>query len=194
MAQPARDPLRWHVYGGWSGLDGRASDLLKSGWDLGFGVIWSPMPQRQNLGLRFDLSYDWWDVKVGNLPGDINRIDSGNANLWALKTGLHGETSGRTRFYGGVGIGGYSLYGDVRQTVLIPGWICDPFWPYYCYPAQVPAQSILASEKTTKFGYYANLGVAWEMGGGEGFLETTYNWVQTKETFKNFPIVLGYRW
>lgn len=194
LAQPARDPLRWHVYGGWSGLDGRASELLEDGWALGFGVIYSPTPRSSNSGIRLDLSYDWWDVKVGNLPGNELRVDDGKANLWTLKTGLHMETQGRTRFYGGVGVGGYSLYGDIRQTVLVPGYICDPWYPWICVPGLVPGQVILGSEKTTKFGYYGNVGVAWEMGDGEGFIEGTYNWVQTRDTFSNIPIMFGYRW
>lgn len=58
----------------------------------------------------------------------------------------------------------------------------------------VEGDVIVGDEQTTKFGYYVNVGVSWDMGGGEAFLEANYHWVQTKETFEYFPINLGYRW
>jgi opacity protein-like surface antigen len=200
QAQPAAEPLRWHVYTGWSGLSGDASDYLEDGWMLGFGAIWSPRPGKTNLGLRFDMDYNWWDVKTGALPppdqpgeGQLT-VDDGDANAWTLRTALHVEGGDRTRFYGDVGIGGYSLYANVTNSVLVPGYICDPWYWWICYPALVEGEAIVADEQTTKFGYYATLGAAWEMGGGEGFVEASYHWVQTKETVEYIPIVLGYRW
>lgn len=194
QAQPAAEPLRWHVYTGWSGVTGAASDYLDDGWMLGFGGIWSPRPGKTNLGLRFDVDYNWWDVKTGNLPGDQLRVDDGDANAFTLRTALHVEGGDRARFYGDVGVGGYSLYANVTNSVLVPGYICDPWYWWICYPGLVEGDVIVADEKTTKFGYYATLGAAWEMGGGEGFVEASYHWVQTKQTMEYIPIVVGYRW
>lgn len=194
QAQPAAEPLRWHVYTGFSGITGAASDYVDDGWMLGFGAIWSPRPGKTNLGLRFDFDYNWWDVNTGNLPGDQLRVDDGDANAFSLRTALHFEGGDRARFYGDVGVGGYSLYANATQSVLVPGYICDPWYWWYCYPGLVEGDVIVDDQKTTKFGYFATVGTAWEMGNGEGFVEASYHWVQTKQTFEYFPIVVGYRW
>ena len=46
IATPSRaasgDPLRYHGWIGYSGIAGDASDFVKDGWSVGFGVLWTP--------------------------------------------------------------------------------------------------------------------------------------------------------
>jgi opacity protein-like surface antigen len=188
-------PVQLHVYGGWSPLTGNASDVLDSGWVLDFGGVWTPDPQRP-LGLRFDLGYNWWDVQTGALPSGDLKVDGGDANDWSLRAAAFFQmrNKGRAHFNASVGIGGYSVHGRLTNTVLVPGYICDPWWGW-CYPGVVQGQQIVASKTTTKIGYNATVGVSIETSGsGQVFVEAQYHYVTLSNTLEYWPIVVGYRW
>jgi opacity protein-like surface antigen len=185
------DPIRYHGWIGYSGISGDADKLVKDGWSVGFGVLWTP--QKGMFQLRGDLGYDWWDVKTGNIPSGEVRIDDGNASAWYLRGGIQvGTKREGFNFYGGAGIGGYYVKGELTQEALVSGIWCD--WWGWCYPITTVGDVIVADESTTKFGYYAMVGGSFQVGSGDLFIEATYNWVQTKNTFEYFPIVVGYRW
>ena len=186
------DPFRFHGWLGYSGVAGDASDVLKDGWSLGFGVLWTPN-EKGLFQVRGDLGYDWWDVKTGEIPTGEVFIDDGNASAWYLRGGIQvGTHREGANFYGGVGIGGYYLQGELTQEALVTGIWCD--WWGWCYPITTVGDVIVADESTTKFGYYAMVGGAFPVGPGDLFVEASYNWVQTKTTAEFFPIVVGYRW
>ena len=186
------DPIRYHGWLGYSGVAGDASDVLKDGWSVGFGVLWSPQ-EKSLFQVRGDVGYDWWDVKTGEIPGGLVEIDDGNASAWSVRGGIQFGTN-REGFnvYGGAGIGGYYLRGELTQETLVTGIWCD--WWGWCYPITTVGDVIVDEESTTKFGYYANIGGAFPVGPGDLFVEASYHWVQTKTTAEFFPIVVGYRW
>jgi len=195
IATPSRaasgDPLRYHGWIGYSGISGDASDFVKDGWSVGFGVLWTPT--KGFLQVRGDLGYDWWDVKTGEIPTGETRIDDGNASVWYLRGGVQAGTHrDGFNFYGGVGISGNYLKAELTQEALVTGIWCD--WWGWCYPYTTVGDLIVADESTTKFGYYAMVGGSFQIGSGDLFIEATYNWVQTKTTLEYFPIVIGYRW
>jgi hypothetical protein len=185
--------VRYHFYGGYSGIAGDFSDVVKDGWNIDFGGVYKPNPTKP-FGLRWDISYDWYDLKTGSIP-NVVKIDSGTASVWSIRLGAQFESkkSGKAHFYGGLGMGGYRLYADLRQTALYDGYYCDPWWGY-CYGGVYAGEAIVASDYTTKLGYYVNAGVEFPTGPGGIFIEGQYHWVQTKTSFEYYPIVLGYRW
>jgi hypothetical protein len=194
-AEPG-DPIRYHGWLGYSGVSGDASDFVKDGWSVGFGVVWTPT--KGFLQVRGDLGYDWWDIKTGDIPssggGDAtSRIDDGNGSVWYLRGGVQmGTKREGFNFYGGVGISGNYLKAELTQEALVTGIWCD--WWGWCYPYTTVGDLIVADESTTKFGYYAMIGGSFQLGPGDLFIEATYNWVQTKTTLEYYPIVVGYRW
>ena len=188
-------PVQLHVFGGWSPIAGDASTYIDDGWDIAFGGVWHPNPQRP-LGLRFDLAYDWWNVPTGNLPAGDFTVDNGDANNWSLRAGLQFDShnQGRAHFSGGIGLGGYSVHGRLTNSVVVPGYICDPWWGW-CYPGLVEGDSVVASKTTTKLGYYATVGAAFDTSGaGQVFVEAQYHYVTLSHTLEYWPIVVGYRW
>ncbi len=187
-------PLKWQGDFGWSMVEGDGGDVFEDGWTFGFGAVWTPTPDWP-VDLRFDLTWDIWDVNTGNVPNLDVRVDDGDADQWSLRGGAQWESKGdRARFVGGAGIGVYYLHADVTEEVIGTGYICDPWWGW-CYPGLVVGDLIVADESTTKFGYYASAGVIFPLRNQvDLFVEAQYHWVQTKTTWKTLPIVFGARW
>jgi len=198
-AAAADKPLRWEFDTGFSGIVGKTGDAVDNGWTIGFGAVWAPSPSSP-VSLRFGLAYDWWDVHTGDLdldsvPGPETRIDDGDLNQWSLKAGVMWESKGdRARMTVGAGIGGYREYAKVSQYAYVPGYICDPWYWWYCYPGLVQGEINLADKSLTKFGYYASIGVTFPLQSSEIFVEAQYHWVNIESYFKTYPIVIGWRW
>jgi hypothetical protein len=203
MAAPAMagpdEPVSWQLDLGYSMVQGMPGDVLNNGYTLGVGWVLRPNPKTP-INYRIDLTYDWWDVNTGNLdvsdstPGADVAIDDGDGDQWTLRTGVQYETRGdKAKFVGGVGIGAYRLHADLTNTVLVPGYICDPYWWWYCYPGLVEGDVILTNKTLTKFGYYANAGVVFPLTNSEIFVEAQYHWVNVDDYFETLPIVIGWR-
>ena len=193
FAGTADKPVTWQFDLGYSTVQGKANDLLKDGYTIGFGAVVRPNP-KQPFGWRFELTYDWWDVNRGNLPDMTFHVDDGNGNQWALRAGWQYETHGdKVKFIGGVGIGGYRLHANLTQTALIPGYICDPYWWGYCYPGLVQGDIVLADKTLTKFGYYATAGISIPLTNSDIYIEAQYHWVDVEAYFETLPITVGWR-
>ncbi len=196
MAQPADDPNQFHFFAGYSPLTGDIKPYLKDGYSLGFGGTFNPNRQKNALSLRWDVTYDWWDVNQGQISADgASRADDGNADLWTYTVGVQFDShnSGKVRFHGGVGLGGYRLHGELTQEALLTGIYCDPWWGW-CYPYTTVGDVVTQSKTTTRLGYYADLGIDFELTNSDFFIEARYNYADYGHAFESYPIVLGWRW
>jgi hypothetical protein len=203
MAAPAlagsEGPVLWQIELGYSMVQGMPGDVFEDGYLLGFGAVIQPNP-KSPIGYRFDFTYDFWDVNTGALdiddstPGAEVDIDDGDGDQFRLSAGVQYESQGdRAKFVGGVGIGAYRLHADLTNSVLVPGYICDPYWWWYCYPGLVEGDVILTNKTLTKFGYYASLGVVFPLTNSDFFIEAEYHWVNVEDYFETLPIVFGWR-
>jgi hypothetical protein len=94
--------------------------------------------------------------------------------------------------YVGLGVGGYRRYAALTNEVLVPGYICDPYWGY-CYNAVTTGHQIIADDTLTKFGVNAAVGLNFPVGSGEMYVEARYHYIDTAKSTEFLPIVLGYR-
>jgi hypothetical protein len=197
MAGTAGKPVTYQFDFGYSMVQGKPGDVFDNGWTIGFGSVIRPWPKKP-LGIRWDLTYDWWDVNTGNLPpsadGGQIHVDDGDGNQWSLRAGLQYESPGdKVKFVGGLGIGGYRLHANLTNSVLVPGYICDPYYWWYCYPGLVEGDIILSDKTLTKFGYYATAGVVFPLTNSDIYIEAQYHWVNVEKYFETVPIVVGWR-
>jgi len=191
-------PIQGYVAGGYVMPEGVANDYLNGGWNISGGTILRPAPHRP-LAVRFDLGYSYMGANSNVIDKAAShglRVDSGYMSMWDLTAeglwefGHPGHTGG----WLGVGFGGYRRYLELSNTVVLPGYICDPWWGW-CYPAAVPGQVIAANDTTTKFGYNVSVGINFPVGhsGGEVYVETRYHWMDTPTSTEYWPILIGYR-
>jgi len=194
MAGTAGKPVTYQFDFGYSMVQGKASEALEDGWTIGFGGVVRPWPKKP-LGIRWDFTYDWWDVNTGNIRSlDGLREDDGDGDQWTLRSGIQYESQGdHAKFIGGVGIGAYRLNANISETVIVPGYICDPYWWWYCYPGLVEGDVILSNKTLTKFGYYATAGVSFPLTNSDIYIEAQYHKVNVEEYFETLPVVIGWR-
>jgi hypothetical protein len=186
-------PVTYQFDFGYSMVQGKAADVVDDGWTIGFGGVVRPWP-KQPLGIRWDLTYDWWDINTSELFPNGTQVDDGDGNQWSLRAGIQFESHGdKAKFIGGVGIGGYRLHANVSEDVLVPGYICDPYWWWYCYPGLVSGEVVLSDKTLTKFGYYATAGVSFPLSNSDIYIEAQYHWVNLEDYFETLPIVVGWR-
>ena len=196
QAQDTKKQIQGYIGGGYSQPMGIADDYLDGGFNIAGGVIWRPAPSRP-FGLRADLGYDWWDASnkaVQLALANGLRVDGGSASMWSLTADALWEFGGGGKVGGfvGAGIGGYRRYFELTNAVVLPGYICDP-WYGWCYPAAVPGDVIAADDTLTKFGYNVSAGITFPVGDGDMYVEARYHWMDTSPTTEFLPILIGYR-
>ena len=196
QAQDTRKEIQGYAALGYSMPTGVADDYLDGGWNISGGVIWRPAPAKP-FGLRFDLGYNWWDASSGVVnaaQAQGLRVDDGGGSVWSLAADAMWEFGGPARVGGYVaaGIGGYSRYLELTNEVIVPGYICDPWWGW-CYPAAVPGDVIYAEDRVTKFGANVGVGITFPVGNGEMYVEARYHYIDTPKATEYIPILIGYR-
>jgi len=197
-AQFEKDWKDWygHVGIGYVLPQGDTGDVLEE--DLWFAGGAAYYPDTWPVGIMLELGYSNHDIKHEALepiqPPD-SRID-GDVTVWSMTANAVwsprlGSSAG---FYAVGGIGAYRVEGRLSEAGYYSGIVCDP-WLWWCSPALVPGEVILASESTTEFGFNLGVGVAFEVGlSSEVYLEVRYHSVDTSETTELLPLVIGYRW
>jgi hypothetical protein len=191
-------PIQGYIAGGYTEPLGHLGDYVGGGWNISGGAIFSPSPTKP-VAIRFDLGFNTWNATtsaIQSIPGNTGQaiVDGGYANIWTLtgdvlyKFGKPDHVGG----YIGLGIGGYRRYAALTNEVLVPGYICDPWWGY-CYTAATTGTQTIAHDTLTKFGYNAALGVTFPVGSGEMYLEARYHYMINDPATEFVPILLGYR-
>ena len=120
-------------------------------------------------------------------------------DIWALTGGaVWAPTSGgKLGFYLSGGVGAYRLEAKLTEPGVSCGWICDPYWPGWCWWSCGTGNVITDSAATTEFGGYLGVGLTFQVTqmGSTLYLEAKYNYIDTDNTAAEYvPIVLGYRW
>jgi hypothetical protein len=200
FAQAGSKPTSGYIAGGWAQPWGKADDAVNAGWNISGGAIMHKDPQK-GVGIRFDVGYSWFyasdkAIDSANDSGATTRVDNGylsmfNVSVDAIKEfGGHGRAGG----YIGAGISSYTRYWNVSRESIVNGIYCDP-WTGWCYPYTTTGQVITESDRLTKIGYNAVLGITFPMqSGGTLYLEAAYHWMDSDPATEYMPILLGYRW
>jgi opacity protein-like surface antigen len=202
-ARPDKSWKNWfgHFYGGYDFMTGDFGNIVDDGWTLGGGATW--WPETTPVGLRFDLGYNNADFSREFLQAldevTTGDISTGDVDIWSLTANVvwGPDNSGPVSFYITGGVGAYYLSAQVGAPGVFTGVICDPWYPFWCYPGLVPGTVIKGSESTTEWGYNAGLGLTIEVGqsGSQIYFETIYHSAQTNEVTSDYvPLVFGYRW
>lgn len=187
-------PVQWHVEGGLNVPTGSDGDLLSTGWNFGFGVVYRP-PESM-FGVRFDVNYWTNNVSAHGVyeAAGASRLDisGGWVDGWSgvLDGELHHAFSDSTYGYALAGIGAY--YVKTQLTEVGYGYVCNPWW-YYCYPGV--GDVVVASNSSTHFGWNLGVGIGFHMSGGSSlFVEARYVQIDTPHPeMKYIPIVIGVR-
>jgi hypothetical protein len=195
LAQEKKE-VQGYVAGGYSSPAGAAGDYTNGGWNVSGGVLLRPAPHSP-FAVRFDLGYSYMGannnaLNVANSSG--LRVDDGYMSLWNLTAEGLWEFGNPDHVGGwvGVGFGGYRRYLELTNTVIVPGYVCDPWWGW-CYPAAVPGDVIQANDTLTKFGYSATAGINFAVGPGQMYIEGRYHWMDSTKYTEYYPILIGYR-
>lgn len=190
-----RKEIQGYIAGGYVMPEGVANDYTNGGWNISGGTIFRPNPSAP-FGIRVDLGYSYNEanshaLNTANSSG--LRVDDGYMSIWNLSAeGLYEFGGDSVGGWVGVGVGGYRRYLQLTNTVIVPGYICDPWWGW-CYPAAVPGDVIQADDTLTKLGFSASAGVDFTVGHGQLTVEARYHWMDSEKTTQIFPILVGYR-
>lgn len=195
VAQPDKGKS-WtgNIAGGYVAPIGETGDKTSSGWNLQGGATFRP--EDWAVGIFMELGYT--DMGIKREIRDALRVDNGGINFWNLGGGViwQPRLKGDVGFYVNAGLGAYRVDAELTNNTVIPGFVCDPWWPWLCYPALVPGEVVVESRTTTDIGYNLGVGLTFELGSlSMLYLEARYNRVPTEEgSLEYMPIVFGYRW
>jgi len=186
-------PLRWYIMGGANPPLGNTSDILQTGYTLGFAVTWRE--PGHPLGVRFDLDYASNNAtralqNIGSAATGLN-ITGGWADIWSASVNLEAQhlLSSTTYAYLIGGVGAY--YTEVQLTEYGYGYVCNPWWGY-CYYGN--GNAVVASNSTTRFGWNGGVGMAFRLQGSTLFIEARYTRIETSPQPLEFvPITIGLR-
>jgi hypothetical protein len=186
-------PLRWYIMGGANVALNNTSDILQSGYNVGFAVTWRE--PGHPVGVRFDLNYASNNAtrelqNQGSAATGLN-ITGGWADIWSASVNLEAQHLFSPTTYGYLigGIGAY--YTQVQLTEYGYGYVCNPWWGY-CYYGS--GSTVVASNSTTKFGWNGGVGMAFRLQGPTLFIEARYTRIETSPQPLEFvPITIGLR-
>jgi len=186
-------PVRWYIFGGANAPLSNTSDILQTGYDLGFAVTWRE--PGHPIGVRFDLNYASNNVtrallNQGSVATGLN-ITGGWADIWSGSVNLEAQHLFSSTTYGYLigGVGAY--YTQMQLTQYGYGYVCDPWWGY-CYYGT--GNAVVASNSATKFGWNGGVGMAFRLQGPTLFIEARYTRIETSPQPLEFvPITIGLR-
>jgi opacity protein-like surface antigen len=186
-------PLRWSMFGGANVPLSNTSDILQTGYDLGFAVTWRE--PGHPLGVRLDLNYASNNAtkalqNEGSAATGLN-ITGGWADIWSASVNLEAQHLFSPTTYGYLigGIGAY--YTQVQLTEYGYGYVCNPWWGY-CYTGS--GNTVVASNSTTRFGWNGGVGMAFRLQGPTLFIEARYTRIETSPQPLEFvPVTIGLR-
>jgi hypothetical protein len=196
-AQSPDRPVVGHVAAGYAEPVGTAG-YFSPGWNVSGGATFRGAPKAP-VGLRLDLGYSRFNAENQVIESEsgitTSRADEGYASMTDLLVGGVCDFGGGGHVAGhvGAGIGGYSRYWNLTQTILTSGVYCDPLGGI-CF-ASTAGDVIDNSGRLTKLGYNVNLGIGFPLERrGEVYIEASYHRMSSDPTTEFVPIVMGYRW
>jgi hypothetical protein len=199
-AQIGSKPLVGHFAFGWVEPQGRAGDLVDSGWNFGGGATIFKDPAKP-FGIRGDFEYNWFYASQDTInsanSGSVVRIDDGFASMTTITVDAIFDLRQAHKIggYFGAGLGMYSRYWQLTNTVITGGIWCDP-WTGWCYPTTFPGQVIAENDRLTKIGWNVTAAITFPLpSGSQMYLEASYHEMDSSpEKTTYLPILLGWRW
>lgn len=133
---------------------GNSSDAFSPGGGFALGVQFRPLPV---FGVGLEYSFSWYDVKNDAIPkADLDGLHT--LQYWDLNATVRLVHKSGFGFYIVAGPGIYHRYADITRFAGVGvSTYCDPFF-FYCYPAAVPVDEVIASRSSTDFGINGGLG------------------------------------
>jgi len=193
-AQNAEPPrFSFDVGGGFTKPVGHLENRTDTGWNVrgGAGINFAPW-----VGVMGQFMY----TEAGLSSGFLQSLNqpSGNFRLWGFSIDpiVHLNPRGHVDFYliGGPGI--YRRTVEFTQPTIATVTAFDPFFGYF-FPVNVPANQVIGSFSTTKFGMNGGGGLSFRLGNGNAklFAEARYIKMYTKGTSTSvLPVTFGLRW
>jgi hypothetical protein len=196
VSPAAAQGVQGYIAGAYVSPMGTANDYFTGGFNFSGGAIFHPVPSRP-FGIRLDFGYNEMGVASGVLSRAQQlgfQVDNGRMSVGSITVDAlwHFGHPGHFGGFVGLGVGGYRRYVELTNTVVIPGYICDPWWGW-CYPGLVPGDVVTANDTVTKFGYNASVGMTFPVGAGEMYLEARYHYMITDPATEFLPFLIGYR-
>jgi len=189
--QVARKPVVVHVAGGYAAALGDAADFFHDGYDGSGGVTFHFKPTVP-VGLRLDAGYGRFGAVKHPTESSTNE---GYLSMTRLTVDAIWDFGGTNRVGGYVagGIGGYSRYRRLTQTILVGSVQCDPIFGG-CV-STVQGSVIEDNESDTVLGYNVSAAITFPVrSGGQIYFEGTYHRAGSGPATEYWPITIGYRW
>jgi opacity protein-like surface antigen len=134
---------------------GSSSEAFSPGGGFALGVQFRPLPV---FGVGIEYSYSWYDVDSSPVPQ--SHLDGLHTlQYWDLNVMVRPVHADRVGFYVIAGPGIYRRMAEVTRFAGVGvASLCDPLL-FYCFPAAVPLEEVVASRHSTDFGINGGAGV-----------------------------------
>jgi len=200
LALPAQAQQSYRVFKEWYGWvhfgylspEGDYGNVSDSGWTMGGGATYMP----DTLPIGFDLGLDYHENDLKRELVDYLEADNGYVEVWSLSLGARWQpdTRGTVGFYAKGGLSYNWLDATISDSEWVPGWICDPWYWWYCQPGWVPGEVITARHSESSWGYYVGLGLSFETSPATSiYLEAEYKVIDSDVKTAYIPLIIGFR-
>ncbi len=182
-----------HFAGGYSGTQGDFSHIMENGWNISGGATYRPKPWP--VGITIDLGFN--DFNMTNDAADYFESSGGDGSVWSLTSGAiwAPKLSGSIGFNLQAGLGVYHVKGQLTEPTYGCGWVCDPWYYWYCWWDCGTGDYVTDSISTTDIGYNIGAAVTFTLdGGSQIYIEAKYHRIETEVVTEYFPVLVGFRW
>lgn len=193
-AQNAEPPrFTFNVGGGFTQPIGHLEDRIDTGWNVQAGAGINIVPWLGVMG-----QFMFTESGLGGSFLQSVGVPDGNFRMWGFSADpiVHLNPRGKMDFYliGGPGI--FRRTVEFTQPTVATTTAFDPFFGFF-FPVTVPANQVIGSFGTTKFGMNGGGGVSMRLGSGNAklFAEARYYKMYTKGTSTSvLPVTFGIRY
>jgi len=185
-----------HIAGGATVPLNDLTNVVNTGWNFTLGATYWPSMEGF-LGIMLEGQYNGFSMT--NDFTNILHVPDAYGAFWpvTLNLVLSPRRNAKAGLYLVGGGGLYILHAAATAPTTTGGIVCEPWWPYYCYPTTIPADYVLGSKTVTKGGVDGGVGINLPVGPESAFyIEGRYHYVFTDKgnTIEFIPIVAGLRW
>ena len=195
LASAQTEPPRFtfDVGGGFTEPLGHLENRIDTGWNIQAGAGLNIVPW---LGVMGQFMYTESGL-TGSFLRSVN-VPDGNFRMWGFSVDpiVRFNPRGKIDFYliGGPGVYRRTVKFTKPTTATVTAF--DPFFGYF-FPVVVPANQVIGSFGTTKFGLNGGGGLSFRLGSGHTklFAEARFYKMYTKGTSTAvLPVTFGLRW